>query len=924
MKSFLSALGGRTRAGLASSIALLALSTIVPADAWSAARPVLTGRVIDAETGKPIPYASVALFREDRPEGAPGSAAGGVVSGEDGSFRMQPAAGFYRAIVTHVAYQTARVEHIEIRESQTTNVEFKLAASEFKMKAVEVAGEQAKSTEVSVVARQKEASVVSDGVSAELIKKTPDANAADVLRRVSGLSVVDDKYVHIRGVTDRYNVATMDGVKVSSTDTDTDKRSFTFDLVPGSLLSSTVVVKTAAPDLPGDFSGGLVQVNTLDFPSNRILKLSFSPTYTEGVSTRELLRSEGSSTDWRATDDGSREIPGDATGDDLARALPNTWGARAKKSSINGSYGISYGDRLSLGRHKFGIISSLNYKQSYGRTEFKQEPTFMGYPVFTFDGTRSSYSVLGAGLLNLAYSPGRGHDFSLRNSLVRNAKDQVSVSEGLPASGEWARRQTISWDERTLYSTQLAGTHELRAFHRLGIDWKLFRSGSDAYEPDRKHVEFERTGDLWALKENYRTWSSLGETTRGASADIRLPFGLSDLKAGVFTETRKRDYEIDAYATDPSYLSSSNYGLLVLPLDSIFLPENYGPGKFRFVPLVRFTGEYDGKEEIRAYYGMIDHPFTLAWMRFNAAGGLRVERSVLAVNTIQAIDDPIPITARDEKTETLPSLNFTYMPTTWGNLRLAYGRSVNRPELREMANVLYYDFEREQNVIGNPDLKHALIENYDLRFEAFPGDDQVLAFSVFHKHLHNAIEEQLLPSPERFVRTWFNSDGNNDGWEAEIRKTLGFIHPRLSNFTLMTNYTQVRSAIAYTEKSTDPQGNRIVREKTRPMQGQAPWTQNLSLLYTSQRSGTSVNLLLNRAGRRLDAVGDTRDTDVYEETRNVVDLSLSQRLSDRLDLKFTAKNVVGADKVLTVGPEKSTFMRDSSDKAYSLSIGVSI
>ncbi|MBM3321677.1 MAG: carboxypeptidase regulatory-like domain-containing protein [Candidatus Eisenbacteria bacterium] len=633
MNSFSRALGERTRGLIAASIVLLALSAIVPADAQGAARPVLTGRVTDAETGKPIPYASIALFREDRPEGAPGSAAGGVVSGEDGSFRMQPPAGFYRAIVTHVAYQTLRVEGIEVREGQTTNVAFKLAASEFKMKAVEVAGEQAKSTEVSVVALQKEARVVSDGVSAELIKKTPDANAADVLRRVSGLSVVDDKYVHIRGVTDRYNVATMDGVKVSSTDTDTDKRSFTFDLVPGSLLSSTVVVKTAAPDLPGDFSGGLVQVNTLDFPSNRILKLSFSPTYAEGVSTREILRSEGGTTDWRAKDDGSREIPGDVTGDDLARALRNTWGVRAKKSPINGSYGISYGDRLSLGRHKFGIISSLNYKQSYGRTDFKQEPTYRGYPVFKFDGTRSSYSVLGAGLLNLAYSPGRGHDFSLRNSIVRNAKEQVSVSEGLPASGEWARRQTIGWDERTLSSTQLAGTHEFRALRKLGLEWKMFRSASNAYEPDRKHVEFERTGNLWALKENYRTWSSLGESSRGASADIRLPFGLSDLKAGVFAETRKRDYEIDAYATDPSYLSPSNYGLLVLPLDSIFLPKNYGPGKFRFVPLVRFTGEYDGKEEVRAYYGMIDHPFTLAWMRFNAAGGLRVERSVLYVQT---------------------------------------------------------------------------------------------------------------------------------------------------------------------------------------------------------------------------------------------------------------------------------------------------
>ncbi len=913
------------RALLAAGISLFATLPIAPARAEAPAGPTLAGKVIESETERPVPFASVAFYHDDVPEGAPGAAAGGVLTKADGSFAVPLAPGAYRVVVSHVAYRPHRTGGILVREGEATHISCPLVPNDFQEKTILVEGEQIKNTDLSVIAAQRKAAVVSDGVSAELIKKSVDASAAEVLRRVSGLSVVDEKYVYIRGVTDRYNVATLDGVKVSSTDTDTDKRSFTFDLVPGALLSNTVVIKTATPDLPGDFSGGLVQVNTLDFPSERLLKLTVAPGWGGASSSREIMRSGGGGSDWRAADDGTRDLPAGVAGDDLARALPNSWGIESRKAPLNGSYGLSYGDKYTAGRHSFGIIGSMNYKQSYGKTDFNQEPSVGGYPLFQYAGTRSSYAVHWAGLLNLAYSPARGHEFSLRNSRVQNAKDQVSVSEGLPPSGEWVRRQTINWDERTLSSTQLSGSHQVGRLGDLGIAWKLFRSSSDAKEPDRRHVEFERTGDVWALKENYRTWSTLAEKSIGTNADFTLPLGGSELKAGVFAERRERDYGIDAYTTDASYLNPNNFGLLVLPLDSIFLPQNYGPGKFRYLPLVRFTGEYDGAEEIRAYYGMVDHPFTLWNSRFRLAGGLRVERSVLTVNTVKAIDDPTPITARDETTEILPSVNFTYSPTDRGNVRLAYGRSINRPELRELANVLYYDFEREQNVIGNPDLEHARIENYDARVEAFPGDAQVVAFSVFHKRLNNAIEEQLLPSPERFVRTWFNSpEGNNDGWEADFRKGLGFLHGRLAGISLMTNYSRVYSAIRYMEKTSDVQGNAIVREKTRPMQGQAPWTLNLSLLYASPKSGTSVQVLLNRAGRRLDAVGDTRDTDVYEESRSLFDVSLSQRLSGRLDLKLAVKNLTGVEKVLTTGAERTLFMRDSGETTFSLAIGASL
>src|SRR5262249_36255371 len=207
-------------------------------------------------------------------------------------------------------------------------------------------------------------------------------------------------------------------------------------------------------------------------------------------------------------------------------------------------------------------------------------------------------------------------------------------------------------------------------------------------------------------------------------------------------------------------------------------------------------------------------------------------------------------------TDGLPSVNATWIARDDMNVRLAYGRSVNRPEFREMSNVLYYDFDQEQNVQGNPNLKRARIDNYDVRLEWFPHVGEVLAGSFFYKKIDDAIEEELIPSPERFVRTWFNSpDGENHGIELEVRKGLGFVAPTLHNFSLTGNYTRIWSAIKYTDAHTNSMGQAIYEERERVMQGQSPWSVNASLLFVVPQAGTSVNVLYSKVGRRLDAVG---------------------------------------------------------------------
>jgi len=458
----------------------------------------------------------------------------------------------------------------------------------------------------------------------------------------------------------------------------------------------------------------------------------------------------------------------------------------------------------------------------------------------------------------------------------------------------------------------------------MEAEWKGYYSSSDAIEPDRKQVEYTRSSGPYALGENYRTWSDLYEKTRGARADVTYPLGGINVKAGAQYELRQRSFGIEAYSTlgsrNPQYFS-----LALQPLDSVFQAQNYDPGKFSFISSTTFTGAYDGRNDLSAYYAMADIPFELAGQAFRFVGGARLENNRMRVTSPTAVDDPTPQTSSLNVADVLPSANLTYVMSDFMNLRLAMYHSVNRPEFREFANVLYLDFNQDQNVIGNPDLGRAYVHNYDVRYELFPDIGEVVAASFFYKDFSSAIEERLIPAPDRYVQTWFNSpSGKNYGWELELRKSMHFLGGYFGNFSLTGNYTRVFSEVEYTDTRTDAQGNAIVTQATRPMQGQSPWMLNLGVYFSEPEWGTTVSLLYNKFGRRLRSVGDVRDQDVYEEPKDMLDLSVTQRFTPFLEARLAFKNLLGKDNQYTTGEKQVFFGFNREAREASLTLSLSL
>lgn len=885
-----------------------------PGATTPAATGTVTGSVHDQKTGEELVGASVLLVGTTL----------GASADLEGKFTLRAVpAGTYELRVSYLGYAPKVVQGVAVQAGRTVTYDVVLGqATEEKAKVeVVVSAQRVLATEAAVLAERQKSATIGDAVSAEQIKRSPDATSSDALKRVTGVSIVDNKFVFVRGVTDRYNVTALNGVSVTSTDTDVDRKSFSFDLVPANLLENTVVVKTATPDLPGDFSGGLVQVNTLDFPAARTARLQLSSGYDGTTTTKSMLGTHGGSRDWLGKDDGTRELPAGLTGSALAQQLPNNWALRPARAPFGVAGNFSIGDRRAIGDDdEAGFIGALSYRTGYQTSRFTQRPSSQGVPIFDFSGERFERTVLWGGLLNVNYKLNGRHKFSWKSNYNQSAGEKVNVAAGRPETGEFTKKQTSEWDERSFYLTQLGAEHKLAALGGLRAEWKGFYSKSKAQEPDRKEAEFEEIPGGFALRKNYRTWSDLDEHSHGGSADLTLPVGETKFKTGTLLERRDRSFGIRAFATDASRLDSGHYSLVVLPVDKVFAPENYGAGKFGFVPVTTFTGAYDGDYTLNAGYAMADRPQSLFGQRFRLVAGARVEDAALDVRTQPELG-AASVTATLAHTDWLPSANFTWIAHDNVNVRVAYGRAVNRPEMRELSDVLYYDFDNEQNVRGNPGLERALIDNYDARLEFFPHVGEVLAASFFYKKIGNAIEERLIASPERFVRTWFNSpNGKNYGIELECRKTLGFIGSALNGFSVTGNYTRIESAIEYTDARTDGSGAIVSRQLERIMQGQSPWSFNTSLLYSVPRYNASLNVLYGKVGRRLDAVGDSRDEDVFEESRDLLELAVTKNFRSRWEAKLTAKNLLREDEILTTGPERSTFAKVSRDQVWSFSL----
>lgn len=885
------------------------------------------GRVVSIESGEPIPGASV--YVQGTEIGAKTDLKGVY------SIRKLPV-GTYSIRFHSIGYADQEFAGVEVTGGVTV-LDVILQDTIEHMDRVTVKGTMKGSTEAALYALRRKAASINDGISQAQIRRSPDATSGDAIARVTGMSVIGGRFVSVRGTDERYNTTQVNGVELPSTEPD--KKSFSFDMFPANLLENMIVSKTFTPDLPGNFTGGFVQLNTIDFPDTRMLRLSIAGAYDPGSTFDAMNLGAQGSTDWLGIDDGVRSLPKSFPSPaifkdsleaeeqyELARKFSNTWAPVSTEAPVNSSFLFSYGDRFHVLGNDLGVVAALSYRNSYQRDEIIRRDEV----VFDYEGHENSYDVLWGGLLNVSYKLSDNHTVSVRNIYNRTAQDKYTELEGNDLHNSQIRRLTgSSYLERSFYSGQIGAEHLFPSLNNLRFQWKGSASLGVRDEPDYRRVTYVRqdTSEPYFLSLfNAATWKNLGRTFNhldeeifGFNGDVTLPVGRTKFKIGALVENKTRTFAQRAFAYGAK---TSQWRFTTAAIDTVFLPEHIAEDQIFFVEQTVPSMKYDAHSNLNAAYLMADVPFTVAGANFRAILGGRFEEMRLTLNSASNADNS-PVNADDIQPDLLPAVNLIYEVSPLINVRAAFSKTVTRPEFREYAPFSFYDFATGQDIYGNPNLKRALSTNYDFRIEYFPGVGEVAAVSVFHKNIENAIE-QVAISGVAFTNpqlTWNNADeALNTGIELELRKSLNFISEALSPFAFSMNYT-------WLESESTVKGDSLRAPKTGRLQGQSPYVINAGFYYDNVKLGTSVTLLFNRFGSRILEVTnhDPNSTepnprpDFVEQPRTQLDFSISQTFLKRFEAKLSLKNLLGEDVVFTQAGEPSRVNRRSAGASLSLS-----
>lgn len=872
----------------------------------------ITGKIVDSKTGEEIIGANVILE---------GTTLGAATDIEGKYFIYNVPQGIYNLIISYLSYSKTKITNVNVEAGKTTVVNAALTSEAISVDEVVVTDKRDNSYESALLNQQKKSISISDGISAEQIKRSNDATSSDALRRVTGISLVDNKFIYVRGTSERYSNALMNNTNLPGTEPD--KKSFAFDLIPTNLLENTVVVKSFTPDVPGDFSAGLVKMNTVDFPNKLNIRISYSTSYNNGTSLKTFKTYNGGSNDWLGIDDGTRKLPTDfpkslADGytrqevNQFAKTLTNNWAPITDKAPVNNSFSLSVGDGTTLLGQNFGFITSLSYKNNFNNSDIERnEYEANGEKRFGYKGTQSTHSVLWGGLLNLSYKISDLHKFSLKNTYTRTSDDEVAELFGAQYSdaGSEQIQTALRFVSRSVLSSQIVGEHFVPVLNDLKAEWHASFAESHRDEPDYRRVIYSRElgsdepfaallGFQANLKNGGRFFSGMYEKNRAGKIDFTMPISSFKLKFGALYEDRERDFNsrlIGVIVNAPGN-GFTDFNLLYQPLDKIFSAENFRRNGFSLDEYVNGTNNYKASQKLSAIYLMTEIPYFFLGSEVIFIGGVRLENSNQKVNSLD-LSGQKELNIALQKTDLMPSLNLIYKLNDKTNLRLAYSQTVNRPELRELAPFAYFDFSTQTSIRGNENLNRAIIRNYDFRYELYPSLGELLSASLFYKSMTDAIEQVVVTgSALGSERTFLNSDkAVNYGFELEARFALRHLTDVLSNFAVSGNYSWIKSEVTVKGSET------TIARRNRPLQGQSPFVLNLGITYINPDLGTQVSLLYNRIGNRITEVATAYEEDVIEEGRDIIDFTINHPITENIEFKLGIKDLLGKDQVFRQG-----------------------
>jgi outer membrane receptor protein involved in Fe transport len=849
-----------------------------------------------------------------------------VYTDVDGRYILNVPPGSYQVKVALDGYQEKLV-NLATGAERTVTLDIGIVMSRF-AETVNVTGQSVDAETSSAAAQlveRRNADVITDNMGSDEMRANGDSDAAVALSRVTGMSVVDNQYVFVRGLGERYSNTTLAGAVLPTTEPD--KKVVPLDLFPSGLIDSVQVAKSYSPDKSAEFAGGLVQIIPLKHPAQPVVDLSYGVTGYTTSTGKSIPLSPLNGRDVWGFDDGLRALPPSIPNNKIVRrgvftpsvgygpdeitsfgrALDSSvWTPQLADGAPGQNWNMSAGNRTG----KVGYIASFShsYKEQYVEEQRKFFRVAEGSgvtaeldPISDYDmqyGTqRAQIGVVG----NVAYQFTPNHRVGVENFYTHSGRDEGRYFEGDNFENVFRyRNYRVQYIEEGMMSNGVTGEHFFQGLANSRVDWRTNYARANRDEPDLRETLYQgpigNPNGTFVLADESQSGFRMFNTLDDKTIDTGLNWALisntggrpTQIKLGFNYVERDRDFLSRRFRYIPIILTKDGPALTDLSArpETLYATNNIGTA-FRFNEETRPTDAYDGHQTTAAGYGMLDIAFS---GRTRMIVGARVESFDQEVTTF----DPFGLfqattTAENKNTDIFPAINFVRALGGNSNLRLSYGSTVNRPEFRELAEFEFTDVVGNRATKGNPELNRALIQNLDARWERFTGSRGVLAASAFYKYFDEPIERVILAAANP-IATFQNAEkAQNVGIELEAGQEIG------RHFFLNANYTFVDSRITLQEDQRTTQTS-----QERPLAGQSKNLFNFTFEGTA--GGFTGRLLFNYFGDRIADVGANTAPDITEQGRGSLDLVFGQRIRG-LNVRVTLENLTDSEYLYTQGTE---------------------
>ncbi len=872
----------------------------------------IAGLVSDAKTGRELVGITVIVQ---------GSMAGDATDVEGRYLIKGLDSGMYTLQFSSVVHKELIIREIEVVPGEITIINAEMTDSIPSMRGVVVTTRRAKKeTVLGMTFERKNMASISDNISAEQIKRTPDRTTAEAIRRVPGASIQDRSFVIMRGLNERYNLAYLNGSPLVSSDPD--RKGFPFDLIPANQIDNIVVQKTATPELPADFAGGVINVNTRDIPDESFQSLMVGFNFNTASTLQNGQFQQGGSLDFLGIDDKSRSLP-DGLPDSydykklsknerirLSRSFNNDWAIRS--SSVQPGYYFQYSvaKKFKMGNADGATIFALSYNSTNRYVLGNRNEVDSADKGFNVKDDNYYKTVLLGGIFNFSIRFNKLNKLSWKNSYNISTLNQTQIRQGYNKyDSSFENTNGYYYYENHFYSSQLQGDHS-SASKRLKFKWLGSFTNLDRETPSYRRLMYKdktgtsvasigRTADFFNAG---RFYSDLNENTVFGSYQFSFISYLNeskiDFRLGGYHLARNRNFS--SRTLGYAYDSAAARNLFTLPAEQLLDPSNMKSTGLRLDDISLPTDNYEGTAFTHAGYAMMDN---ILFRKFRIVWGARYEKFDMKLTSRDLNNRRVDSIWAN--TLILPSANIIYSLNAKTHLRLAAGKTVTRPDYREVAQFRYYDFNQFATIQGNPSLKTGTVMNYDARLEIYPGEGQSWSFTYFRKEFTNPIELVMTNTSnlENRQLTYRNAESAElAGAEIEFRQKLEKVFHAWKGASVFGNLSVIGSKV--TRKGISEQ---------RALQGQSPYIINCGFQYNRSGSGWGGTLLLNRIGQRINTVGTANYADIYEKARTVFDLQISKNFGKKAELRFTWQDLLGQKIILYQNLDEKTSFDESKD-----------